>query len=87
MDFGKEFRDAGTNAYRAGGRVNFQAASSRASSTHDSSERVAAQAAKDAERESMAEMYREQCIQLEDELCRQANRTLFFEKDLAVRRF
>lgn len=76
LDFGREFRDAGTNVYRPGGRRSSGGGgpaappSSSAGGHSSSSERAAAQAARDAERESMAEMYREQCIQLEDELCR-----------------
>ena len=69
-------REAGTNAYLPGGRseVGVGGASGSGkrrpppSSTHEST--VGADASTVDHQESLAEMYREQCIKLEDELCR-----------------
>jgi coiled-coil domain-containing protein 77 len=84
VDVATELRDAGTNAYRPYGRVDAVSTergggggggyggsgSVSSQTTHGKSDRAAAAEARRAESESMAEMYREQCIQLEDELCR-----------------
>lgn len=72
LDDSKNFRDAGTNAYRPGGRGN-GGESTRSSTQKSSSVDSVSSGRNERDLEaqnSLAEMYREQCIKLEDELCR-----------------
>jgi len=72
FDATRDYRDVGTNAYRSGWkrdeRSSEKGGSSSKASSCDAAE--AAQTQRDKDRESMAEMYRAQCMELEDELCR-----------------
>ena len=72
LDDGKHFRDAGTNAYRPGGRGNGGESAQSSTQKSSSTESVSSgRNERDLEAQnSLADMYREQCIKLEDELCR-----------------
>jgi coiled-coil domain-containing protein 77 len=83
VEVAKERRDAATSVYRPYGRADAVSTergggggggcgggSVASRSTDVGSQRAAAEESRRAESESMAEMYREQCIQLEDELSR-----------------